>query len=513
MEDASLKVNLNENQNSDALIIDQNAQQLQQTLLEMGYDLSMINKVITHFHVKTKDEAIYYLSKNDDLWNHPFIPLEEEPAQSSNAFANAPQNLMSKAFTQFGGEVNQKCEICGEYAETHRFVHHEEKKEDNVVIEEHKEENLLIEEKKEEDSQLCGICLGELENPLQMQGCSHRFCRGCFYDYLVNKISINDIEAIPCPNKECGNKKLSEEFFIQYLSEEQAYKYATFKSKNEIAKDPYKVFCPLCDSYAEIPRDTKFEKDILSNNQLPQSELTCIKNNHKFCSCGRPLHEGKCYVPGEDIKKFIQNQKIKKCPNCGFLIYEDRGCNHMICGNPLCKYEFCWLCMQESLPDHYRYGQCAGLQFADEDGLMMKLRGHPCLLFIYNFFHRIYSLIVFVLFIACPIIFVIQTAYSILFLSATPFFKFKEPKSSSYHKCVNSLFFVGLTLGLILLLPIFYPLYILGLFLLITWLMFSTIKCVLYCLFCCCCCDKNNNNNNNQYVYANAPIPRGVEQL
>ena len=39
MEDASLKVNLNENQNSDALIIDQNAQQLQQTLLEMGYDL------------------------------------------------------------------------------------------------------------------------------------------------------------------------------------------------------------------------------------------------------------------------------------------------------------------------------------------------------------------------------------------------------------------------------------------------------------------------------------------
>ena len=237
MEDASLKVNLNENQNSDALIIDQNAQQLQQTLLEMGYDLSMINKVITHFHVKTKDEAIYYLSKNDDLWNHPFIPLEEEPAQSSNAFANAPQNLMSKAFTQFGGEVTQKCEICGEYAETHRFVHHEEKKEDNVVIEEHKEENLLIEEKKEEDSQLCGICLGELENPLQMQGCSHRFCRGCFYDYLVNKISINDIEAIPCPNKECGNKKLSEEFFIQYLSEEQAYKYATFKSKNEIAKE------------------------------------------------------------------------------------------------------------------------------------------------------------------------------------------------------------------------------------------------------------------------------------
>ena len=153
MEDASLKVNLNENQNSDALIIDQNAQQLQQTLLEMGYDLSMINKVITHFHVKTKDEAIYYLSKNDDLWNHPFIPLEEEPAQSSNAFANAPQNLMSKAFTQFGGEVKQKCEICGEYAETHRFVHHEEKKEDGVVIEEHKEENLLIEEKKEEDSQ------------------------------------------------------------------------------------------------------------------------------------------------------------------------------------------------------------------------------------------------------------------------------------------------------------------------------------------------------------------------
>ena len=40
----------------------------------------------------------------------------------------------------------------------------------------------------------------------------------------------------------------------------------------------------------------------------------------------------------------------------------------MTCGNPTCKYEFCWLCMKETKPGHYENTPCAGKQFLDTEG-------------------------------------------------------------------------------------------------------------------------------------------------
>ena len=31
--------------------------------------------------------------------------------------------------------------------------------------------------------------------------------------------------------------------------------------------------------------------------------------------------------------------------------------------NPICKHEFCWLCLQPYTEDHYKYGPCKGKQF------------------------------------------------------------------------------------------------------------------------------------------------------
>ena len=35
----------------------------------------------------------------------------------------------------------------------------------------------------------------------------------------------------------------------------------------------------------------------------------------------------------------------------------------MTCINPICKHEFCWLCLQPYTEDHYKYGPCKGKQF------------------------------------------------------------------------------------------------------------------------------------------------------
>ncbi len=51
---------------------------IQENLLMMGFDIDMINKVITHFNIQNEDEAINYLIKSPDgKWNHPFVEYKE----------------------------------------------------------------------------------------------------------------------------------------------------------------------------------------------------------------------------------------------------------------------------------------------------------------------------------------------------------------------------------------------------------------------------------------------------
>jgi hypothetical protein len=190
---------------------------------------------------------------------------------------------------------------------------------------------------------------------------------------LINK---NNIDNIPCPIKSCFNKDIKEDFFNKYLTEEQYFKYRTFRSQNEIAKDPKKMFCPICNEYALIQEKSKYKYDP-NDPRYTKSKLTCI-NGHDFCSCGIAIHEGECYRDGNDFQKFLINEHIKQCPKCGFYIKKLKGCNHMTCGNNLCKYEFCWLCMKEAVPGHFEYGQCKGMQFINPNSFMFKLkRDHP----------------------------------------------------------------------------------------------------------------------------------------
>ena len=45
-----------------------------------------------------------------------------------------------------------------------------------------------------------------------------------------------------------------------------------------------------------------------------------MKNNNKFCSCERTLHEGKCYKEGKELEEYIKHENLKKCPKYRFLI-------------------------------------------------------------------------------------------------------------------------------------------------------------------------------------------------
>ena len=527
----------------------------------------MINKVISNFNIKTEEEAIDYLIKSENgMWNHPFIPKEEDPNEPKNNILEQPKNLMGNVLTKINtikksttfnarnsilnikedeekniintknsGNINENkivnediCEICGERKEFHNIkefiapndIPEDEKIENDIVQNDINEKqdiineninndnNIIIkEDKKDEeeeedksDPNICQICMDEFDNPIEIQNCNHKFCQECFHSYLVDRITHNNIDQMPCPKKNCKNKDLSENFFSQFLTEQEYFKYRQFKAQNEIAKDSKKVFCPLCDSYADIEEGQDLMYD--SNNpDYIKSTLKC-QNGHEFCSCGRPLHEGDCYRDEKESKDFLVTEKIKKCPKCGFLIKKNRGCNHMTCGNPNCKYEFCWLCMQEAVPNHFDYGPCAGKQFYDPDSFSSQLKeSHPCL---YCFYSLFVTLGVFILIlvagIAVPGIFLAFFCYGVIY---------EEDSLSEFKSCPRFIIFLGYAcMGFAYqniahcLWGIFFAGVGITIAVFILNILCELLKCICNCICCGACDDKPLENENRQEIHA-----------
>ena len=379
---------------------------LQENLVMMGFDLNMINKIIIHFNIQNVDQAIDYLIKsNDGKWIHPFIEYDEQISSKSNEEIinnNIIDNVLNKVKTLNIDLINQKdiCQICGEKKESHaNYENNENVINNNILYNDNNKLNNNIESKFENN--ICQICLEKIDNEVIIEKCQHKFCRECFENYLNNLINQNNIDIIPCPEKKCNNKSLSPDFFSQYITEEQLIKYQNFKTQNEIARDKLKIFCPLCDSFAKIDNQEDYNPNNIS---YKKTKLTCCKG-HEFCSCGRPEHEGECYHDGEEFQNLINKEKIKKCPKCGFLIKKNSGCNHMTCGNKACKYEFCWLCLKESLPGHYESGECEGKQFVDTDSIFYQLeQKYPFLFYVFCFFKIIFLILVISLSLLLPIL-------------------------------------------------------------------------------------------------------------
>ena len=285
----------------------------------------------------------------------------------------------------------------------------------------------------ENNNKECPICLCDIENKVELEDCHHKYCRECFSNYLIDLINKNNIDKIPCPIKTCFNKEIKEDFFNKFLTEEQYFKYRTFRSQNAISRDPKKMFCPLCDGYALIEINSKYKYDP-NDPKYIKSTITCI-NGHDFCSCGIALHEGECYKDTNDFQKYLINEHVKQCPKCGFYIKKLKGCNHMTCGNALCKYEFCWLCMKEAVPGHFEYGQCKGMQFINPNSFLFKLkRNHPWIYHIVIILRAIFNilLLLFIFFVFPSIILII----ALLFLLANRNFPFKH-----FFRIVNNRFF------------------------------------------------------------------------
>ena len=213
----------------------------------------------------------------------------------------------------------------------------------------------------------CLICeekLTDEEKTNNYVKCFHGFCNDCYYNYFKEKINNNQIYRIKCPEKNC-NCLIFNEFIEKKLINDIPLieKFHKLSDRIQLALDPNIQLCPFpdCESYAKKNENNKY--------------VSCIQNSHKFCfKCLKDWHGDK-ECSNELDKSFVEwkdSSKVKRCPKCKYFIEKNEGCNHITC--TYCKYEFCWLCMNEYKSGHYDLnGSCFGLQYSKADCFSNKL--------------------------------------------------------------------------------------------------------------------------------------------
>ncbi len=298
-----------------------NSNQVQKELIEMGFELNMINNLIIYLEIKTTEQAIDYLSKIEEKWNHPIIFSED--------IINNGKDINN----QIVFDKNSKCAICSDVEENHytnnlsNIRNLKIKKIDDLILEKKKRDELnkfdtfnfdniennlnnsdhldkefsnnivkrdlnsfdeIIELKKKilssEKIEIniknevikllnCEICLGEISSEFKLE-CKHCYCKECLEDYINNKINNSEISKIPCPR---GKDKCSyifkEEIIKTLVNKDNLERYYRFVRRKEIGSMKGLIFCPFpdCESFS-----------ILNKNLIKKEFLSDIKNKYLF---------------------------------------------------------------------------------------------------------------------------------------------------------------------------------------------------------------------------------------
>ena len=311
-------------------------------LKTMGFDKSMINKVYLLLKPQNIENAINYMIERKGIYQHNFIQNTNSNEQNVCFICQKPrQNHLN--FSSENLIVNDQ---------TENNITNPTKNSDNS-----KQESSFISVNDDNILDECKVCYDKINNEekkLNQLKCGHLFCNSCWYEYLKNLITEAKVDKIKCMENGC-KKIISEDFILNHISDDENLitKYNKFKKRAEIIKDKEKKICPNpdCDSFLQKSNSTKYVK---------------CEYGHEYCfECLNPPHGNKPCDIKQEIKfmKWIQNKKVKRCPNCKMYTQKNHGCNHMTCIN--CEYQWCWICEEEYKSDHYYTGKCQGLQNVD----------------------------------------------------------------------------------------------------------------------------------------------------
>jgi ariadne-1 len=198
------------------------------------------------------------------------------------------------------------------------------------------------------DGFVCDICCEDgpgLES-FAMK-CGHRYCVGCYRQYLFQKIrEEGEAARIQCPSDGCG-RIIDARSLDLLVTSDLADRYHELLNRTYVEDKDSLKWCPAPDCKNAIDCAVK-RKDL--NRIVPTVACRC---GHRFCfGCSLDDHQP---APCELVKRWLKkcaddsetanwiSANTKECPKCNSTIEKNGGCNHMTCRK--CKHEFCWMCM------------------------------------------------------------------------------------------------------------------------------------------------------------------------
>ena len=356
----------------------------------MGYDMKMINKVYILLQPPNIERADEYMSEIGGIYQHDFFENHNAGKNKDLCFiCQKPKKFhLDYILEEFlvgidnndinnDNQNNIAINISNNINNNNKNSNNNDSFDFDYKIEEEKDDNninVLSLNKNTNDFSLkkpfnkeCRVCFDEIPDEEIEQNslpCNHICCTQCWNNYFKTLISDAKVEEIKCIEHDC-KEIIPEEFIFKFIQKDKKLmsKYAKFKLRAEIIKDPNKKQCPKpdCDSYLE---------------KSPTSRYVKCKKGHQFCfECLRAPHgNNSCdKVLEKDFLKWKKNKIIKKCPRCQIFTEKNEGCNHMTCTS--CKYQWCWLCLGPYSYGHYNSGACKGHQFTKANNLIEAKKG------------------------------------------------------------------------------------------------------------------------------------------
>lgn len=174
--------------------------------------------------------------------------------------------------------------------------------------------------------------------------CGHRFCTNCWGEYLTTKIMEEGLcQTIACAAHNCDI--LVDDVTVTKLVPDTRVKvkYQLLITNSFVECNRLLRWCPSVDCTCAI------------KVQYVEYRPVQCRCGHIFCfKCGENWHDPvQCRILKKWIKKCDDDSETsnwiaantKECPNCNVTIEKNGGCNHMVCKNQSCKYDFCWVCL------------------------------------------------------------------------------------------------------------------------------------------------------------------------
>ncbi|PIC53308.1 hypothetical protein B9Z55_003066 [Caenorhabditis nigoni] len=203
--------------------------------------------------------------------------------------------------------------------------------------------------------------------------CSHKACPTCWKFYISERIKEGNSE-IECMASKC-EVLLPDEQVMEYFNEgTELVAYQRQVINNFVQFNAQMRWCPGVDCGRMVKSSSK-DPHVVSCQCGTQFCFSCGNDGHSPVHCRHmKLWLKKCLDDSETSN--WMNANTKDCPKCSAPIEKNGGCNYIMCTNRTCRYQFCWICMNNWMVHANGWYSCNAFVPTLESALAESARDH-----------------------------------------------------------------------------------------------------------------------------------------